>query len=104
MGETTTSSPPDATAQGTPAKPRVLFIQPFAGKGGSENVLLRILESMDDRFDASVLLLQRGELADEIEARGVHAESYPLPASAPSRRFQSPPGSSPTSCATAASR
>ena len=34
---------------------------------------------MDDRFDASVLLLQRGELADEIEARGVHAESYPLP-------------------------
>jgi glycosyltransferase involved in cell wall biosynthesis len=79
MGETTTSSPPEAPGQGSPAKPRVLFIQPFAGKGGSENVLLRILGSMDDRFDTSVLLLQRGELADQIEARGVHAEIFPLP-------------------------
>ena len=34
---------------------------------------------MDDRFETSVLLLQRGELADEIEARGVHAETYSLP-------------------------
>ena len=60
-------------------KPRVLFIQPFAGKGGSENVLVRILESMDDQFDTSVLLLQSGSLADEIEAMGVHAEIHALP-------------------------
>jgi glycosyltransferase involved in cell wall biosynthesis len=60
-------------------KPRVLFIQPFAGKGGSENVLLRILQSMDDRFETSVLLLQRGSLADEIEAMGLHTEIYSLP-------------------------
>ena len=79
MGAKTTSSPPEAPARGSPAKPRVLFIQPFAGKGGSENVLIRILESMDDRFDTSVLLLQRGSLAGEIEALGVRAEIHSLP-------------------------
>ena len=79
MGEMTTTSPPEAPGQGAAGKPRVLFIQPFAGKGGSENVLLRILESVDDRIEASVLLLQHGTLAQEIEARGVPAEVYPLP-------------------------
>ena len=39
---------------------RVLFIAPYGGLGGSENVLVNLLERLDrERFDPHVLLLER---------------------------------------------
>ena len=44
---------------------RVLFIAPYGGLGGSENVLVNVLERLDrERFDPHVLLLEQGPLRD----------------------------------------
>lgn len=57
---------------------RILLIQPFAHKGGTENVLLRVLEGLDADWEPTVLLLQRGGLADQVAALGVQVETCEL--------------------------
>src|SRR3954453_4535823 len=51
---------------------RVLFVAPYGAKGGSENVLVNVLERLDrERFDPHVLLLERGALRDRIAELGI---------------------------------
>jgi glycosyltransferase involved in cell wall biosynthesis len=51
---------------------RVLFIAPYGGLGGSENVLVNLLERLDrERFDPHVLLLEHGPLQDRIRGLGI---------------------------------
>jgi len=51
---------------------RVLFIAPYGGLGGSENVLVNVLERLDRRrFDPHVLLLEQGPLRDRIAELGI---------------------------------
>src|SRR3954470_375021 len=51
---------------------RVLFIAPYGGLGGSENVLVNMLERLDrERFEPHVLLLEQGPLRDRVAALGI---------------------------------
>src|SRR3954466_10967866 len=51
---------------------RVLFIAPYGGLGGSENVLVNVLERLDrERFDPHVLLLEAGPLRDRVGELGI---------------------------------
>ena len=51
---------------------RVLFIAPYGGLGGSENVLVNVLERLDrERFEPHVLLLEQGPLRDRVAALGI---------------------------------
>src|SRR3954452_12770017 len=51
---------------------RVLFIAPYGGLGGSENVLVNVLERLDrERFDPHVLLLEAGPLRDRVAELGI---------------------------------
>ena len=51
---------------------RVLFIAPYGGLGGSENVLVNLLERLDrERFDPHVLLLEAGPLRDRVAELGI---------------------------------
>ena len=51
---------------------RILFIAPYGGFGGSENVLINVLERLDRaRFEPLVLLLERGPLEDRVQELGI---------------------------------
>jgi len=51
---------------------RVLFIAPYGGLGGSENVLVNVLERLDrSRFEPYALLLEHGPLQQRIAELGV---------------------------------
>ncbi len=56
----------------------VLFIAPFGEYGGSEMVLLRVVEDLDDSFAGRALLLGAGELDEMLEAAGVHTDVEPM--------------------------
>jgi glycosyltransferase involved in cell wall biosynthesis len=62
---------------------RILFIAPYGGLGGSENVLINVLERLDrTRFQPSVLLLENGPLADRVQALGIPTKTQHLPGKA----------------------
>lgn len=51
---------------------RILFIAPYGGFGGSENVLINVLERLDrTRFEPRVLILEHGPLRDRILELGI---------------------------------
>ena len=56
----------------------VLFIAPFGEYGGSEMVLLRVVEDLDDSFVGRALLLGPGELEEMLEAAGVNTDVEPM--------------------------
>lgn len=56
---------------------RTLVVQAFAGHGGSEGWLLRLLDATDE-LDVSVLLLKDGPLRAELEARGIPVRVRPV--------------------------
>jgi glycosyltransferase involved in cell wall biosynthesis len=49
----------------------ILFIAPYGGLGGSENVLVNVLERLDERFAPRVLILERGPLEARVAALGI---------------------------------
>jgi glycosyltransferase involved in cell wall biosynthesis len=57
----------------------VLFIAPYGGMGGSENVLVNMLERLDGRFAATVLVMENGPLAARIASLGVPVDVIHLP-------------------------
>jgi glycosyltransferase involved in cell wall biosynthesis len=56
---------------------RCLVVQAFAGRGGSEAWLLRLLDATD-ALDVEVLLLQKGPLEAELRARGLPVSVRPV--------------------------
>ena len=50
---------------------RPLFVAPFGAYGGSEMVLLRLLDALDDEFDPRVLLLGDGRFAEMLREREI---------------------------------
>lgn len=51
---------------------RILFVAPYGGVGGSENVLVNVLERLDrTRFEPHVLLLEQGPLSDRVQELGI---------------------------------
>src|SRR6187549_3934960 len=51
---------------------RILYIAPYGGLGGSENVLVNVLERLDrERFDPHVLLLEQGPLQQRVAELGI---------------------------------
>jgi glycosyltransferase involved in cell wall biosynthesis len=59
---------------------RVLFIAPYGAQGGSENVLVNVLERLDrERFDPHVLMLERGGLRERIAELGIPTLVQHLP-------------------------
>src|SRR5215203_3132175 len=62
---------------------RVLYIAPYGGFGGSENVLVNVLERLDrERFDPHVLLLGEGALRDRVAELGIPTLVQHLPGKA----------------------
>jgi glycosyltransferase involved in cell wall biosynthesis len=62
---------------------RILFIAPYGGLGGSENVLVNVLERLDrTRFQPSLLLLENGPLAERVRALGIPVLVQHLPGKA----------------------
>src|SRR4051812_20120692 len=58
----------------------LLFVAPYGGLGGSENVLVNVLELLDrDRFHPRVLILEEGPLKDRVEALGIAVDVQHLP-------------------------
>jgi glycosyltransferase involved in cell wall biosynthesis len=67
---------------------RILFIAPYGGLGGSENVLVNVLELLDrERFQPSVLLLEHGALQDRVRELGVPTLVQHLPGKGGVTRF-----------------
>jgi len=67
---------------------KVLFVQPFAHGGGSENVLLRLVGGVDrDRVEPVVLLMENGPLSSEIGALGLRQRIVELPGKGSIPRF-----------------
>lgn len=66
---------------------RVLFIHPFGLEGGSENVLIRLVSSLDAGFTPSVLLLSRGPFAERVRELGIDCHVKPLPGKRSVPRF-----------------
>src|SRR3954451_16298557 len=59
---------------------RVLFLTPYGAQGGSENVLVNVLERLDrERFDPHVLMLERGGLRERIAELGIPTLVQHLP-------------------------
>lgn len=58
---------------------QILFIAPYGGLGGSENVLVNVLERLDERFAPRVLVLEEGPLAERVAALGIPVEIQHLP-------------------------
>jgi glycosyltransferase involved in cell wall biosynthesis len=50
---------------------RVLVVQPYAERGGSEAWLLRLIDALEEPLDLSVLLLKDGPMRGELESRGI---------------------------------
>src|SRR4051794_12904808 len=62
---------------------RILFVAPYGGLGGSENVLINVLERLDrSRFAPSVLLLEGGPLSDRVKALDIPVLTQHLPGKA----------------------
>jgi glycosyltransferase involved in cell wall biosynthesis len=61
----------------SPIKP--LFVAPFGAYGGSEMVLMRLLEALDESFDPRVLLLDDGRFAEMLREHGVPTTVEALP-------------------------
>jgi glycosyltransferase involved in cell wall biosynthesis len=58
----------------------LLFIAPYGGLGGSENVLVNVLERLDrERLHPKVLILEEGPLATRVEALGIPVDVQHLP-------------------------
>ena len=74
---------------GTRHRPvRVLFVQPFARGGGSENVLLRLVDGVDrGRVDPVVLMMEDGPLSTQIGALGLRQRIVELPGKLSILRF-----------------
>jgi glycosyltransferase involved in cell wall biosynthesis len=70
-----------------PAPLDVLFIAPYGGMGGSENVLLNVLARLDERFAPRVLVMEDGPLAARVSALGVPVAVAHLPGRAGVLRF-----------------
>lgn len=66
---------------------KVLFLHPFAQEGGSENVLLRLIATLDSRFEATVVLMNHGPLEDEVRDLGTPCHVVPLPGKRSVPRF-----------------
>ena len=67
---------------------RILFIAPYGGLGGSENVLVNVLERLDrTRFEPQVLLLEQGPLDDRVRELGIPTLVQHLPGKAGVARF-----------------
>ena len=67
---------------------RIVFIAPYGGLGGSENVLVNLLERLDrDRFAPRVLLLEEGPLNDRVQELGIPTLVQHLPGKAGVLRF-----------------
>jgi glycosyltransferase involved in cell wall biosynthesis len=66
---------------------RILFIAPYGGLGGSENVLVNVLERLDARFEPHVLLLEHGPLHDRIRQLGIPTLVQHLPGKAGVLKF-----------------
>jgi len=59
---------------------KILFIAPYGGLGGSENVLVNVLERLDrTRFEPRVLLLEAGPLDDRVQELGIPTLVQHLP-------------------------
>jgi glycosyltransferase involved in cell wall biosynthesis len=58
-------------------KLRVLVVQPYAERGGSESWLLRLIDATNE-LSLSALLLKDGPLRGELEARGVPVVLHPV--------------------------
>lgn len=56
---------------------RVLVVQSYAGTGGSEGWLLRLLDATD-QLDVRALLLKDGPMRAELERRGIAVEVLPV--------------------------
>ena len=75
---------------------RILFVAPYGGLGGSENVLVNVLERLDrTRFEPQVLLLEQGPLDDRVRELGIptlvqHLPGKPGVAKFPTARAASP--------------
>src|SRR3954452_17237340 len=58
----------------------LLFIAPYGGLGGSENVLVNVLERLDrERLHPKVLILEEGPLEDRVAALGIDVDVQHLP-------------------------
>ena len=57
---------------------RVLIVQPYAERGGSESWLLRLLDAADEPLELSAVLLKDGPMRGELEARGVPVVLHPV--------------------------
>jgi glycosyltransferase involved in cell wall biosynthesis len=58
----------------------LLFIAPYGGLGGSENVLVNVLERLDrERLHPRVLILEEGPLANRVEGLGIPVDVQHLP-------------------------
>ncbi|HEX2360387.1 MAG TPA: glycosyltransferase family 4 protein [Solirubrobacterales bacterium] len=58
---------------------RILFVHPLAEQGGSENVLVRLIRTLDSRFEPTVLLMRRGPFERVFAEMDVPCHSVSLP-------------------------
>jgi glycosyltransferase involved in cell wall biosynthesis len=58
---------------------KLLFVAPFGEYGGSEMVLMRLLEALDDSFDPRVMLLGGGRFVEMLQEEGVPTAVDDLP-------------------------
>jgi glycosyltransferase involved in cell wall biosynthesis len=67
---------------------KVLFVQPFAHGGGSENVLLRLAGDVDrTRVEPVILLMEDGPLSARVAAMGLRQHTVELPGKLSLARF-----------------
>ena len=67
---------------------RILFVAPYGGFGGSENVLINVLERLDRaRFSPQVLLLEQGPLEGRIQQLGIPTLVQHMPGKAGVAKF-----------------
>lgn len=57
----------------------ILFVAPYGGMGGSENVLVNVLERLDERFAPTMFVMEEGPLADRVARLGLPVEVENLP-------------------------
>jgi glycosyltransferase involved in cell wall biosynthesis len=57
---------------------RVLIVQPYAERGGSEAWLLRLIDALEEPLDLSAVLLKDGPMRGELEQRGIPVVLHPV--------------------------
>ena len=57
---------------------RVLIVQPYAERGGSEAWLLRLLDALEEPLELSAVLLKDGPFREELERRGIPVVLHPV--------------------------